>query len=762
MNRKIILLPLASFLVLGLGGCGNTSSSAAGTSASSAPAPSSSSLISSSDPGPITVAPNPIATVTQEGDYMVKAVVVATNANSILLDDGTGRISYYNKGNCGDYKIGDYLKVAQKIGSSNYRYGNFQFTSDATVTQLDPIKAPTVATAPEAVYTAGSFDKWFTSMNADKEYTQGKTAIKGTSPKMRPYVSMRVSAFASGDYVNWSLAGSDNSGSFTLPNGITAEAGKTYDVTGYLYEVVSNRYAYLWVKTAEEYIPDVKVTAADGVTTIKPEGTVQLSAALKDTSATVASWASSDDTIATVTATGLVTGVKDGVATITATDSNGKTGTIDITVSSVVKLSDVLALEKGNTFVTRAVYMGQNNLENGAAYKGVYVADGETWYQLYSVASNLIPADLVAGTTVLEISGTVANYVNSGFTTYEATVTSLSIVTDASVTAGTWTALADGYALVNADVNKGFSVANGIVQEVSTNSYGNYTIKFVIGEGTTVYTLYLDSRYTDVTGTAFTGLVAGSTIACKTFESKGDFIYAIDFAASAPVDPTAITIQGASAATEVEAGKTLAMEVATVAPANGDRAVTWAVANKDTAVTDPLATIDSATGVLTAGATTGVVVVTATSTKVASVTGSVEITITASSGSIDKVSAIAGTSFTASGNTATYVDSPVTFLLEKNESTTDLRLTDADHLRVYAHAKFTVSITGGTVSSIAYTVQYASYAAPLAESTFTNATATVSGTVITATASSGATSVSFVPGAQVRLTSITVTYVPVA
>jgi hypothetical protein len=702
-------------------------------------------------------------TITQEGDFMVKAVVVANSANSILLDDGTGRISYYNKGNCGNYKIGDYLKVQQTIGSSNYRYGNFQFTDTAIVTELDPSKAPTVATDPETAFNGAALDKWFTSMDADKDYVKGKTAIKGNSPQMRPYVSMRVSAFASGDYVNWSVAGSDNLGSFTLPSGITAEAGKTYDVTGYLYEVVSNRYAYLWVKTAEEYIPDVKVTAADGVTTIKPNGTVQLSAALKDTSATVASWASSDDTVATVSETGLVTGVKDGTVTITATDSNDKTGTIDITVSSVVKLSDVLALEKGDTFVTHAVYMGQNNLESKSSYKGVYVADGATWYQLYGVTSSLIPDGLVAGTTVLEINGVVANYVSGDFTTYEATVTSLSVVTDATVVAGTWTALADGYALANADINKGFSIANGVVQEVSTDTYGNYTIKFAIGDGTTVYTLYLDSRYTDVSGADFTNLAVGSTFACKTFESSGKFIYAIGFAASAPVDPTAITIQGASAATEVEAGKTLAMEVASVTPANGDRSVTWAVANKDTTVTDPLATIDSTTGVLTAGATTGVVVVTATSTKAAAVSASTEITIIASLGksvalTFDTAFNSSFTTISTSGWTKTVSDCLVE--VAKNTSSSAIALNDtsdalkySNPIRIYVGQTITINAPVGKVIKAFETSSVTSY---LVNSTnASSSVGTIGDDVVTLT--EGVSAVTLTAIKQFRLNSITIT-----
>ena len=44
-------------------------------------------------------------------------------------------------------------------------------------------------------------------------------------------------------------------------------------------------------------------------------------------------WTSSDDTIATVDNTGLITFVKAGTATITATTSNGLTATVEVTVN---------------------------------------------------------------------------------------------------------------------------------------------------------------------------------------------------------------------------------------------------------------------------------------------------------------------------------------------------------------------------------------------------------------------------------------------
>ena len=63
-------------------------------------------------------------------------------------------------------------------------------------------------------------------------------------------------------------------------------------------------------------------------------------------------WASSDEAIATVDAAGLVTALKEGTALITATDSEDKTATCEVTVESDEKIFPgitVLAVRKGKT-----------------------------------------------------------------------------------------------------------------------------------------------------------------------------------------------------------------------------------------------------------------------------------------------------------------------------------------------------------------------------------------------------------------------------
>jgi uncharacterized protein YjdB len=84
-------------------------------------------------------------------------------------------------------------------------------------------------------------------------------------------------------------------------------------------------------------VPVASVTVSPASASVVAGGTVQLTATTKDSAGNALtgrtiSWASSNTTVAMVSATGLVTGVATGSATITAT-SEGKSGTAAVTVS---------------------------------------------------------------------------------------------------------------------------------------------------------------------------------------------------------------------------------------------------------------------------------------------------------------------------------------------------------------------------------------------------------------------------------------------
>ncbi|HYT72635.1 MAG TPA: Ig-like domain-containing protein, partial [Gemmatimonadales bacterium] len=93
-------------------------------------------------------------------------------------------------------------------------------------------------------------------------------------------------------------------------------------------------------------VPVASVTVSPATATIQVGQTVQLTATPKDASGNplagrVVTWASGSTSIATVNASGLVSGVAPGSATITAT-SEGKSGTAAITVTVVIGTTAVL------------------------------------------------------------------------------------------------------------------------------------------------------------------------------------------------------------------------------------------------------------------------------------------------------------------------------------------------------------------------------------------------------------------------------------
>lgn len=117
-------------------------------------------------------------------------------------------------------------------------------------------------------------------------------------------------------------------------------------------------------------------------TKISKEETLQLQAIiLPEAANNKITWKSSKVDVATVSETGLVTGVGNGTTTITATTENNKTATIDITVEK--------AYEPGDTVKVDAIY---NLFEENYKSNGVYTAElanGETIdFEMYSIDGN--------------------------------------------------------------------------------------------------------------------------------------------------------------------------------------------------------------------------------------------------------------------------------------------------------------------------------------------------------------------------------------
>lgn len=142
-----------------------------------------------------------------------------------------------------------------------------------------------------------------------------------------------------------------------------------------------------------------------------------------------------------------------------------------------------------------------------------------------------------------------------------------------------------------------------------------------------------------------------------------------------------------------------------------------------------------------------------------------DITVTVNSGSsipspvtTNTYSNVATVSGSGAEQTATWTNGDITISAVRNDSkNTTFRSSDSDHTRFYKGWTITVSSAAHTISSVEFTCTSNDYASTLAGYTFTNGSGAASESVVTVSSvSAGSTAVTL--GAQIRISSIRVTY----
>lgn len=243
-----------------------------------------------------------------------KGVVVAKTQRSYLIDDNTGKILVFGY-DMPDFNINDYITVS---GTKDF-YNN-----------QPQIASPTVAACSE---TAPSLSNVITTWTA--------TELNAYDFTTNDYVSITGTFELDGNYPILTVAGAtkDVRASYPLESlGLDSSLnGRTLTFKGFMIGGSEDR--------AHMIVNEVEVGAYDDVTSVAIEeptstevyvgGTLQLKATVLPATADPAiAWETSDDTTATVSATGLVTGVKEGNVTITAksTADETKLDTIELSV----------------------------------------------------------------------------------------------------------------------------------------------------------------------------------------------------------------------------------------------------------------------------------------------------------------------------------------------------------------------------------------------------------------------------------------------
>src|SRR3989441_1024511 len=162
-------------------------------------------------------------------------------------------------------------------------------------------------------------------------------------------------------------------------------------------------------------VPVASVTISPSAPNIYVGGTLQLTATLKDASGNLlggrtVSWMMSSGAVATVSASGLVTGLAVGTATITAT-SEGQSGTAAVTVSTVPVASVVVS-------PATAIVLGGATVQLTATLKdsagNVLSGRSVTWASTAPAVASVSPTGLVTGVSASAVTITATSEGKTG------------------------------------------------------------------------------------------------------------------------------------------------------------------------------------------------------------------------------------------------------------------------------------------------------------------------------------------------------------
>lgn len=156
-------------------------------------------------------------------------------------------------------------------------------------------------------------------------------------------------------------------------------------------------------------VPVATVTVAPSTATVSVQGTVPLSATVRDAAGNTLSgrtvtWTTSDAAVATVSSSGVVTGVAPGTATITAT-SEGKSGTATVTVAlapvaTVTVQPSTATIASGSMTTLSATVTDQN----GSVLTDRVVTWSSSDPSVATVSSSGVVTGLLVGTATITAS----------------------------------------------------------------------------------------------------------------------------------------------------------------------------------------------------------------------------------------------------------------------------------------------------------------------------------------------------------------------
>ncbi len=272
-------------------------------------------------------------TTAQNGVTLYGTIVAKDNLNGFIIDDGTGAVYVYSKDDLlssGNFGIGDYVAVTGDIFS--------YFTQMFQMGSYNPTDKSTHATLKVAAG-VGAKPTLKTPVELTSSITSGwKQTASPILPKdVVPYTFTSTATVASGK-TSFKIDGETiNIGTYNCP--FTFLNGVRYTVTAYPagYTEHGSTSILMFVTNAVPTYEAVEsITLSETTGSLKVGAGMQLNATIAPAGANPAvTWISDNEEVATVTSSGYVTGVAEGVAHITAKSvaDETKVATATITVA---------------------------------------------------------------------------------------------------------------------------------------------------------------------------------------------------------------------------------------------------------------------------------------------------------------------------------------------------------------------------------------------------------------------------------------------
>ena len=381
-------------------------------------------------------------------------VVIGRTDRSYLIDDNTGKILVFGY-DMPEFNLNDYITVSGTIDSYNSQ---------------PQIANPTVAKSSE---TGPSLSNVITTWTA--------TELDAYDFTTNDYVSITGTFELDGNYPILTVAGAtkDVRASYPLDSlGLDSSLnGRTLTFKGFMVGGSGNR--------AHMIVNEVEVGAYDDVTSVSIDeptstqlyvgGTLQLNATVLPATADPAiTWETSDDTTATISTTGLVTGVKEGNVTITAKSTADATK-LDTIELSVVEPEGTLVEKVLAEYDFTGLTAKGDAVNSGSAltvFNDSFVEENSLSNSLVSVeATNLYDGSNTGGSL-----GTASGFLKMG-TSSKTGIIGLTLADDVSVTkvevvAQAWTEKDADTMSVNDGEAKALPTASG-VSTTFEGTFGN-------------------------------------------------------------------------------------------------------------------------------------------------------------------------------------------------------------------------------------------------------------------------------------------------